>query len=165
MRLRLSWGRLRSSENAAYRRGLAFLKPPAGLGFPPYGRRLACPWWRWGCVSLGVYVWCGVCGVLCVPSFCSRRRCAIQNENPISESIGKNREQKKRFRFKAFGAFSIADSDSSSNSVVIPFIFVPKASLGATFWPKQNFEKLALPSPHRGHPPIGSPLRFRRPPR
>ena len=29
------------------------LKPPAGLGFPPYGRRLACPWWRWGCISLG----------------------------------------------------------------------------------------------------------------
>ena len=38
--LRLSWGRLRSSENAAYRRGLANMKPPAGLGFPSYGRHL-----------------------------------------------------------------------------------------------------------------------------
>ena len=27
--------------------------------------------------------------VFCVSSFCSRRRCAIQNEDPISESIGK----------------------------------------------------------------------------
>ena len=53
VRLHLSWGRLRSSENAAYRRGVAILKPSAGLGFPPYGRRLACPWRRWGCVSLG----------------------------------------------------------------------------------------------------------------
>ena len=39
-----SWGRLRSSEIAAYRRGFANLKTPAGLGFPPYGRRPACPW-------------------------------------------------------------------------------------------------------------------------
>ena len=38
--LHLSWGRLRSSEIAAYRRGLAEVKPPAALGFPPYGRRL-----------------------------------------------------------------------------------------------------------------------------
>ena len=44
--LRLSWGRLRSSEIAAYLRGVAVPKPPAGLGFPPYGRRLACPWRR-----------------------------------------------------------------------------------------------------------------------
>ena len=47
-----------------------------------------------GCVVVEVCcVVCGVvCGVLCV--FCSsvpsRRRCAIQNENPISRSIGKN---------------------------------------------------------------------------
>merc|ERR1712023_119167 len=53
VRLRLSWGRLRSSENAACRRAFAEVKPPAGLGFPPYGRRPASPWWRWGCVSLG----------------------------------------------------------------------------------------------------------------
>ena len=52
-------------------------------------------------------VWCMVCDVCCVVlccvvlccvevygvvfcvcSFCSRRRCAIQNEDPISESIG-----------------------------------------------------------------------------
>ena len=39
--LHLSWGRLRSSQIAAYVRGLALRKPPAGLGFPPpYGRRL-----------------------------------------------------------------------------------------------------------------------------
>ena len=38
--LHLSWGRLRSSEIAAYVRGLALLKTPAGLGFRPYGRRL-----------------------------------------------------------------------------------------------------------------------------
>ena len=46
VRLRLSWRRLRSSENAAYRRAFAEGKPPPGLGFLPYGRRLACPWWR-----------------------------------------------------------------------------------------------------------------------
>ena len=40
VRLRPSWGRLRSSEIAAYRRGVAELKPPAALAFPPYGRRL-----------------------------------------------------------------------------------------------------------------------------
>merc|ERR1712023_575233 len=51
VRLRLSWGRLRSSENAACRRGFAVLKPPAGLGFPPYGRRLC-------------DVWCEVCDVV-----------------------------------------------------------------------------------------------------
>ena len=38
--LRLSWGRLRSNENAAYRRGLAKLKLPVALGLPPYGTRL-----------------------------------------------------------------------------------------------------------------------------
>ena len=38
--LRLSWARLRSSENAEYLRGFALVKPLAGLGFPPYGRRL-----------------------------------------------------------------------------------------------------------------------------
>ena len=37
VRLRLSWGRLRSSEIAAYRRGLADLKGPACLSFPPMG--------------------------------------------------------------------------------------------------------------------------------
>ena len=37
VRLRLSWGRLRSSENGHRRRGLANPKPPAGLGFPPMG--------------------------------------------------------------------------------------------------------------------------------
>jgi len=37
IRLRVSWGRLRSSENGAYRRGLANWKPPDGLGFPPMG--------------------------------------------------------------------------------------------------------------------------------
>ena len=40
VRLRLSWGCLRSSENAACRRAFAKLKPLAGLGFPRYGRRL-----------------------------------------------------------------------------------------------------------------------------
>ena len=40
VRLRLSWGRLRSNENAAYRRGLANAKLPAALGFLPYGTRL-----------------------------------------------------------------------------------------------------------------------------
>ena len=33
--LRLSWGRLRSSEIAAYRRAFALVKPPAALGFLP----------------------------------------------------------------------------------------------------------------------------------
>ena len=35
VRLRLSWGRLRSSEKAACRRALAKGTAPAGLGFPP----------------------------------------------------------------------------------------------------------------------------------
>ena len=52
-RPKLSWGRLRSSENVAYRRAFAVLKTSAGLRFPPCARRLACPWWRWDCVSLG----------------------------------------------------------------------------------------------------------------
>ena len=38
--LRLSWGRLRSSEIAAYRRGVANGTAPVALAFPPYGRRL-----------------------------------------------------------------------------------------------------------------------------
>ena len=37
VRLRLSWGRLRSSANAAYRRGLADLRSTSALGFPPMG--------------------------------------------------------------------------------------------------------------------------------
>ena len=43
------------------------------------------------CVALCCVVLCcvEVYGVVfCVCSFCSRRRCAIQNEDPISESIG-----------------------------------------------------------------------------
>ena len=49
------------------------------------------------CVEVYGVLWCvEVYGVLCgvlwcsVPSFRSRRRCAIQNEDPISESIGEN---------------------------------------------------------------------------
>ena len=49
----LSGGRLRSSPIAACRRALAELAAPAGFGFPPYGRRLAPPWRRWGCPCLG----------------------------------------------------------------------------------------------------------------
>ena len=45
--LRLSWGRLRTSENAAYRRALALWKLPPASGFSFYGKRLACPWWQW----------------------------------------------------------------------------------------------------------------------
>ena len=41
--------------------------------------------WR-GCVVLCCVEVYGV--VFCVCSFCSRRRCAIQHEDPISESIG-----------------------------------------------------------------------------
>ena len=52
VRLRLSWGRLRSSENGAYRRGVANMKPPAGLGFPPMGD-----------VCVACDVWCVVCDV------------------------------------------------------------------------------------------------------
>ena len=40
------------------------------------------------CALLRCSVWCGVC----VLFLCSRSRCAIQNENPISESIGNRRE-------------------------------------------------------------------------
>ena len=40
------------------------------------------------CVLCGVVLCDVVCGVLCVP-VPARRRCAIQNENPISRSIGK----------------------------------------------------------------------------
>ena len=101
VRLRLSWGRLRSSENAAYRRGFAEPKPPWALGVPPLWEtsglclvavrlRLSvraggvmcgvlCCVVLWCCVELC----CVVCGVFCVPA---RRRCAIQNENPISRS-------------------------------------------------------------------------------
>ena len=37
-----------------------------------------------------------VCDVVCVFLLCSRRRCAIQNEDPISESIGKRKNRTKR---------------------------------------------------------------------
>ena len=40
VRRRLSWERLRSSEITACRRTFANLTAPAGLGFPPYERRL-----------------------------------------------------------------------------------------------------------------------------
>ena len=46
------------------------------------------------CIVVCRGVWCVVvCDVVCVflLSLCSRRRCAIQNENPISRSIGKKR--------------------------------------------------------------------------
>ena len=58
--LRLSWGRLRCNENAAYRRGLALVKTPAALGFPPYGRRLLWDTSVW-CVM------CCMCGCLRSP--------------------------------------------------------------------------------------------------
>ena len=52
--------RLRSSENAAHRRAQGYRKPPGGLRFPPYWRRLSC-------AVLCCAVLCGVCGVfLCV---------------------------------------------------------------------------------------------------
>ena len=58
---------------------------------------MMCVGWCDVCWVVCVCVWCGVwCGVWCsVPSFRSRRRCAIQNEDPISRSIGKteNSEQ------------------------------------------------------------------------
>ena len=42
------------------------------------------------CWVVCVCVWCGVwCGVWCSVPVPARRRCAIQNENPISRSIGK----------------------------------------------------------------------------
>ena len=56
---RLSWGRLRSSENAACRRALAVTKPPAGLGFTPMGD-----------VCVVCDVWCVVCGVCCIVLCC-----------------------------------------------------------------------------------------------
>ena len=76
------------------------------LRFPPLWEtsvwRVMCGVW---CVACGVVcdVWCVVCGVCCVVVCCvmwcvvfcvcvpvpARRRCAIQNENPISRSIGK----------------------------------------------------------------------------
>ena len=34
-------------------RVVSYLRSPAALGFPPYGRRPTHPWQRWGCVSLG----------------------------------------------------------------------------------------------------------------
>ena len=63
--LRLSWGRLRSSENAAYRRGFADFKPPLGLGFPPYGRRLAVLYVLWCVVLSPIVLYCvALCGVV-----------------------------------------------------------------------------------------------------
>ena len=58
-RPKLTWGRLRSSEIAAYRRGVAVVKPPPGLAFPPYGRRL------WGSFPplCETPVWRVMCGV------------------------------------------------------------------------------------------------------
>ena len=44
--LRLSWGRLRSSENAAYRGEFDNPKPPPALGFPPYGDPFVRRRWR-----------------------------------------------------------------------------------------------------------------------
>ena len=66
VRLRLSWARLRSSKIAAYHRSFAELAAPAGLGSPPYGRRLVCDVWCVVCSVVCVVcgVWCGVCGVV-----------------------------------------------------------------------------------------------------
>ena len=49
------------------------------------------------CVLCCVEVSCVVCGVWCVLCVPSRRRCAIQNENPISRSIGNKILEKKLF--------------------------------------------------------------------
>ena len=101
VRLHLSWGRLRSSEIAAYRRGFALPKPPVALGFPPMGDVCVvcdvCPvvlccvvlW----CVEVyGVLcglacfrftplwetsVWYVVCGVCCVVLCCCVLRCMV----------------------------------------------------------------------------------------
>ena len=61
--------------------------------------------WR-GCVVLccvEVYgvLWC-VMWCVCLLSLCSRRRCAIQNEDPISRSIG-------NFSARNFENFEILD--------------------------------------------------------
>ena len=93
--------------------GVRVAEASAGLSFPPLWETSV-----W-CVMCGVWcvmcvVWCVMCVVLCcvvlcccgesccvvlccvevygvvLCGFCSRRRCSIQNEDPISESIGKN---------------------------------------------------------------------------